>query len=665
MYGSLNNPSEKNLAGEQTLLAEHKDRLLAIYSRALMSTVKEEVSYRLAAVDGLLLLAEMREMLDDNETGLIVQHFNEVVLDEESYSRDELKQRAMQALAAISTFKSRLITDITFPKFIARLPEGEKDAAADKSYMPVLEGLSEISAGQDLLDTLIRRLLNKLDILFQTGYQAEYPYTCALLSTVYYVLDMGASGTGEGVDQYFDRVVVGIVEKAATGTSPPLCNETVLHTLGRIVNLIIRHSPPERKDVAAQNVYRLFRHTNPELLDETNVDRYYPQTGLILSTWIMAALPKTANSGVLSKPLVNLVQVLAYKASHIATEEPSPAAEQACLKQIAVLVNKHISSKEDLNKIYEFFKNTAEGLASSYVSQTAVSDPLFQSQVRYIFALARALVLRLASSTNSVLTTIVDLLEKLPTEHSRYFALGFSTILASDEILSRTNEAQIRLLSPQRVFQTLVPIFSTKFKNQDASKELKETYLVALSGILATVSSDVVMPELPTLLPLLLQSLELSDANQNVKTATLHTMIIVITKNPEALIESGHIAALTRRLIGVATLPKSAKTSKSKSISAKPQSQDVVMLEDTPGTVINTAVSSPKARQLALSCIGLLPQHIKDQKTPNPLLALKKEVLQGLAQCLDDPRRDVRKEAVDARARWFRGVDDADDSDEE
>ena len=89
------------------------------------------------------------------------------------------------------------------------------------------------------------------------------------------------------------------------------------------------------------------------------------------------------------------------------------------------------------------------------------------------------------------------------------------------------------------------------------------------------------------------------------------------------------------------------------------------MLEDTPGTVINTAVSSPKARQLALSCIGLLPQHIKDRKTPNPLLALKKEVLQGLAQCLDDPRRDVRKEAVDARARWFRGVDDADDSDEE
>jgi DNA repair/transcription protein MET18/MMS19 len=61
-----------------------------------------------------------------------------------------------------------------------------------------------------------------------------------------------------------------------------------------------------------------------------------------------------------------------------------------------------------------------------------------------------------------------------------------------------------------------------------------------------------------------------------------------------------------------------------------------------------------------------MPPHITGSaiKT-NPLLALKREVLQGLTAVLDDPRREVRKEAVDAKAAWIRGVDDAPDDDED
>ncbi|KAK5094950.1 hypothetical protein LTS08_008346 [Lithohypha guttulata] len=644
VYGSWASNSNKNLEGEITLLAEFKDKLLAIYSRALMGTVKEEVSYRLAALKGLLLLAQMRNLLDDNEIGLIVQHLNDIVLDEESYGRDELKQRAMQALAEISMFRARLITDITFPKFIARLPESEKDAGTSKSYQPVLEDLAEISVGQDLLETLIRRLLNKLDILIQTGYQPTYPYTCAILSIVYYVLDRSTKNSDLGLDSYFDRVVVGLSEKAATGTSPPLCNQAVLNLLGRTINLIIRRSSDEHKDQASGNIYRLFRHSSPEMLDETNVDRYYPLSALTLSTWMLAALPKSSRT--------------AYKVSQ-ASDEDDPTVEQSCLRQISLLINKHLSSKEDLAQITNFFTHTIDGLKDQSTSSDSDYGNFFRSQVRYTFILTKALVLRLEASTNSILTSVVDLLQDLPPRKARYLALGFGIILAPDEILSKTNEAQIRLLAPQRVFQTLVPMFSAKFRDSDSTQEQKEIYLIALSGILGTVSSDIVMPELPTLLPLLLQSLELSDANQNVKTATLETMTVVITKNPEALIESGHIPALVRRLIAVATPSIKPAKSKLPANTGTKTSSDVIM-SDAPATS-----SSPKVRQLALRCVALLPQHVKDQKTPSALLPLKKEVLGGLAGCLDDPRRDVRKEAVDARASWLRGVDDPEDSDED
>lgn len=660
VYGSWLSTSEKNPDKEQTLLAEFKDRLLAIYSRALMSTVKEEVSYRLAALRGLLLLAQMRGLLDENEIGLIVQHLNDIVLDEESYSRDELKQRAMQALAEISTFKPRLITDITFPKFIARLPENEKDAANSKDYTSVLEGLAQISIGYDLLETLVRRLLNKFDLLTQTGYQASYPYTVAILSTILYVLDRSAKNREVSLDSYFDRVVVGLAEKAATGTSPPLCNDTVLGILGQTQNLIIRRSSPNHKDQAAENVYKLFKHNSPDIMDETNVDRYYPLSALTLSTWILAAMSKSSRAGILGRPLVALVQVLAYKASHVDHDEHA-AVEQACLKQILLLVNKHISAKDDLSQIEQYFSHTILGLRNDTSTE---HDQDSRSQVRYCFTLAKALVLRLAPSTNSILTALVDMLQALPTSKARYIALGFGTILASDDVLSKTNDAQIRLLTPQRVFQTLVPMFSTKFRDSSSAQEQKENYLIALSGVLGTVSSDIVMPELPTLLPLLLQSLEISDANHNVKLATLQTLEVVISRNPEALIESGHIPALVKRLLAVATpLKQTSKQIGTKAVTKNTTDEDVAMTDAPPQTQPKPS-SSPKTRQQALRCLSLLPKHIKD-KTPHPLLTLKKEVLGGLARSLDDSRRDVRKEAVDARATWSRNVDDPEDSDED
>lgn len=49
----------------------------------------------------------------------------------------------------------------------------------------------------------------------------------------------------------------------------------------------------------------------------------------------------------------------------------------------------------------------------------------------------------------------------------------------------------------------------------------------------------------------------------------------------------------------------------------------------------------------------------------SPLLPVKNLVLRELLTILDDPKRDVRKAAVDARAAWFRGVGDVKDDDDE
>ncbi|KAI9881704.1 MAG: hypothetical protein M1823_006585, partial [Watsoniomyces obsoletus] len=132
VYGSWTSLSKQNPEGRDNLLNEFKDKLVSLYSQALMGTVKEEVSFRLTAAKGLLLLSRMRSLLQDDEIGLFVQYYNDIVLTEESYGRDELKVKAMQALAEISKFKPRLISEITLPAFMAHLPDTEAQAKTSR-----------------------------------------------------------------------------------------------------------------------------------------------------------------------------------------------------------------------------------------------------------------------------------------------------------------------------------------------------------------------------------------------------------------------------------------------------------------------------------------------------------------------------------------------------
>jgi DNA repair/transcription protein MET18/MMS19 len=356
-----------------------------------------------------------------------------------------------------------------------------------------------------------------------------------------------------------------------------------------------------------------------------------------LSTWLLAAVPRNTHSAVLDKAQIpRIIDELIAFASNSATH----AITQSCLLQLALYVNKHIETA-DLGHIDDLLSRKFLALRDEPMGETTS----FEFNLRLIFTLVKALVLRLSPKTNQYLTGLVDLLDEnqYPREVSRKAAMGFATILSSDDVLSKKNGAQIRLLAPQRVFQMLTPLISDKFKASRSASE-KENYLVAISGILGSVPSEIVMPELPTLLPLLLQSLDVTD--QMVKIATLETLAVVISNNPSALEESGHIPALVKRLIMVATVPKS----------KSPKHVSTEQNVPTPNL--------PTTRRLAARCLALLPKYVGTATSKvNPLLALKREVLHGLTGVLDDPKRDVRKEAVDARAAWLRGVDDINDDD--
>lgn len=66
-----------------------------------------------------------------------------------------------------------------------------------------------------------------------------------------------------------------------------------------------------------------------------------------------------------------------------------------------------------------------------------------------------------------------------------------------------------------------------------------------------------------------------------------------------------------------------------------------------------------KVRLTSLRCLRLFPTKIKD----SILLPLRAKVVNGLMPALDDPKRNVRKEAVECKAAWVR-LDELDDEDD-
>lgn len=275
-----------------------------------------------------------------------------------------------------------------------------------------------------------------------------------------------------------------------------------------------------------------------------------------------------------------------------------PAVRQAILRQIGLLTNKFLPPTET-NDITKCLRN----LVSSLLGTTTLSE----NAVRVIFWEAKGLILRLAH-TEEVLERLLSMLPN--TLCGLASARGFGLLLAPDEILSKKNGAVIRLLAKQKVFNICVPTIAEGFRSAETA--IKPNYLIALSGILKYVPTEVIMSQIDTLLPLLLQSLDLEDSD--VKTATIQNLTVVSQESPKAV--EGHMGSLIGRLLRSAADPK---------------------------------VDNASVRHSALRCLRVFPGRVKE----STLLPYRNMVIRGLIKVLDDPKRHVRKEAVECRSAWF------------
>ncbi|KAL9022625.1 MAG: hypothetical protein Q9185_000203 [Variospora sp. 1 TL-2023] len=581
-------------------LVSFKDRFLDLYSQALMSTPTEEVSSRVVALTGLLRLCQLRNYLQNSEIGMIVQYLDEIVLTEDPAGRDEVRNEAIQALVELSRLKPNLILEITFPAFMAKLPDQSINEQAN--YITTLEGLARLSAERSTSDTLIRRLLNKLEGVLQTDRSADYVQ--ALLSTIDFVLSRRDLSADPNLSSYHERIVVALVRRAALasfGSGPQVLTEApTLEILGRLVGKIIgAHDEHQRRSIALET-YTLF--TQDEMPFIPVPYRYCvpdkQRLTMILSAWILAGVG-TAAATLYTIPHANFdLEKLLVELTRLAAVETIPTIRQYTLRQIALLVNRASPSDVDAAAL-DIMQNP------SRIAQPNAGPAM--GAIPVVFWIAKAMVLRLSSS-QEILDHVLSL---LPDDRcGSASARGFGTLLASDELVSKEHGAVIRLLFKQRVFGICSTRIAADFRVANATA--KSNYLVALSGILKYVPTEIMMTEINALVPLLLQSLDLPD--QEVKAATIESLVGISQQSPGAI--EGHMSMLVGRLLQTAADP-----------------EDNIF----------------RVRYNALQCLQIFPGRIKESM----LLPFRSMVVRGILPALDDPKRRARKAAVECRAVWL------------
>lgn len=307
------------------------------------------------------------------------------------------------------------------------------------------------------------------------------------------------------------------------------------------------------------------------------------------------------------------------------------AIRNAILRQIGLLINKFFTTEQTFYATELLWDKDALLLEALLLDDGSGSliearGGGVENSIRTTFWISKSLVLRLAQ-TEKVLDRLLALLS-IP-NHGLHCARGFGLLLAPDEALSKENGAQIRLLAKQRVFNFCVPKIATGFRAADTS--LKSNYLIALSGILKYVPTDILMTEIETLLPLLLQSLDLND--QEVKAATIESIIVISQESPSAV--EGHISSLINRLL------KTAESRNTTTTTTTDKQQQIYQRQQGENTA--------KVRLNALRCLWIFPGRVKD----SALLPFRNRVVRSLWEVLDDRKRDVRKAAVECRAAWL------------
>ncbi|KAK7204635.1 Dos2-interacting transcription regulator of RNA-Pol-II-domain-containing protein [Myxozyma melibiosi] len=599
-------------------LLPYKDSFFEVFCKGFVSVPAEEVSFKLLALQGIVRMSLLHSFLDESEMGLVVQYLDETVLTQQNES---LCAAALSSLQALGRVKADLILNIAFPAFLSQLPDPElgnieTPTSSTKHYRIILSALADLCIDKGIFDTLTVRLLNRLPSAAKSD-DNNADFTQSILAAILLVLQRKI-GEEDWDWLYFFQTLVpklfSVVIAAAlelnTQLHPALYAPASVAIAGKIINLLVRSVPVEAQTLFTQELFNLFVSSKDSALIS---EQYRPQVSILYKPLSsdstgpegLVELFTAAVAGLRREISLPVSNALEFAANIVTVSETrkNPQDRLALLRLVALIVSKWFSKEDDA----VFLNTTVAQLRKTLAESEDLQERIISlEQISWI---VKAYVFKSNRQSFETIEQVIGLLRDA--EMGPYACKACGIMISDDEIVDKANYVVVRLLAKQSYFSFCVVKIVDGFSSS-VDTASKRHYLVALSTILQHMPGKIVLPQLQTFLPLLLQSLSVDDAQ--VKLASIDTISATMADASATMTE--HLSTIIPRLLQ-ATVPK-------------------------PSNPANV-------RAAALSALASFTKTI----AADSLRPFRAEIIRKLLPVLDDARRDVRKAAVDCRQAYF------------
>uniref|UniRef100_A0A7N9CNV8 MMS19 nucleotide excision repair protein n=1 Tax=Macaca fascicularis TaxID=9541 RepID=A0A7N9CNV8_MACFA len=539
---------------DQRPLNGFKDQLCSL---VFMALTDPSTQLQLVGIRTLTVLGAQPDLLSSEDLELAVGHLYRLsFLEEDSQSCRVAALEASGALAALYpvAFSSHLI-----PKLAEELRVGESNLTKGDEHIQCsrhlccLQALSAVSTHPSIVK-------ETLPLLLQHLWQVNREKEPSVLKKVLLEDEVLAA-------------MVSVIGTATTHLSPELAAQSVTH----IVPLFLDG-----------NVSFLPENSFPSRFQPFQDDASGQRRLIALLMAFVCSLPRNVEIPQLNQLMRELLELSCCHSC--------PFSSTAAAKCFAGLLNKHPAGQQ----LDEFLQ-----LAVDKVEAGLGSGPCRSQAFTLLLWVTKALVLRYHPLSSCLTARLMDLLND--PELGPAAADGFSLLMSDcTDVLTRAGHAEVRIMFRQRFFTDNVPALVQGF--HAAPQDVKPNYLKGLSHVLNRLPKPVLLPELPTLLSLLLEALSCPDCV--VQLSTLSCLQPLLLEAPQVM--SLHVDTLVTKFLNLSSSPSMA------------------------------------VRIAALQCMHALT------RLPTPvLLPYKPQVIRALAKPLDDKKRLVRKEAVSARGEWF------------
>ncbi|XP_064631071.1 MMS19 nucleotide excision repair protein homolog [Lineus longissimus] len=573
--------------------------------KTILESLLTDVNYqlRIVGISGLIGLLAVRHAMSSEEASLLADALLNLALNDADAT---VKKESVTGLAFMSMEYQLIVKEKVLPELERQLEIDTMDidsimkSSGNDSKVTVLNLMAAISVHSDITEHTVPRFVTFLNKINQE------PATCPSLDQTITILECLLGIVKENIQHDADRqMFIGqtlpdllklCVQCSMERADGAVLNRKPLELTCDVVRKIVCSLDSSQADDLAKTVLKVFLDGNVSENGSSTNSHFKPlqvsspssQTQLIgLLMAMVCALPKQTEIPRQSELLCNLHDLCLS-----CDDEFSRLSAAKCLSG---LVNKH---QQD-DKFNHLITSLKEELG------VAIKDGNTRAFSLWVW-LTKAFVLRGHPVAQEFISIVMLSLEDEVLGNAA--AAGFYVVLNEfPDVMNQTLHAQVKMMYRQRFFMETLPKLVEGFNS--TRLERKPNYLNALAFLLRFVPRQVLLSELPPLLPLMVQSLQCQDTN--LWLSTLNTLYDLIHDAPEVL--TSYVDSLIPLMLKLAKY------------------QD-----------------SMKVRISSLQCLGMLTTLPIHKLVPH-----QRVVTRDLAAVLDDKKRLVRKEAVQARGEWF------------